>query len=162
MGIWAYFNFWPHFGLRTRQEPSYLGKIALVSIWFKMVLTQTILIFDWDYNFDTHSCVSLIPLLMLIINSMHSPIYCSNIGYYLRQTYKTDSFFAYARPFRYFPDRQLRTHKFICNAVNCNVPGSYNEMPQSSVECRVHIEVHNCRKVGSISERDVDRIVFHS
>ena len=51
------------------QEPSYLGKTVLVSMWFRMVLTQIltrvqkdfpaltcpqISIFDWYHNFDTH------------------------------------------------------------------------------------------------------------
>ena len=51
------------------QDPSYVGKVSLVSIWFRMVLTQIITqvykkfspghthqisMFDWYYNFDTH------------------------------------------------------------------------------------------------------------
>ena len=31
-----------HLGLYTMQKLSFLGKIALVSIWFRMVLTQII------------------------------------------------------------------------------------------------------------------------
>ena len=38
----SYFFFWYHSGLYTMQEPSFLGKNALVSIWFTMVLTQII------------------------------------------------------------------------------------------------------------------------
>ena len=60
---------WCHSCLKTLQEPWYLGKIALVSIWFRLVLTQIITrgykdsltltyppisIFDWNYNSDTH------------------------------------------------------------------------------------------------------------
>ena len=36
MGIWQYFDVRYHSGLYTMQEPPYLRKIALVSIWFRM------------------------------------------------------------------------------------------------------------------------------
>ena len=77
------------------QEPSYIGKITLVSIWFRMVLAliitwiykdsltltyHQISIFDWYYKFLNPWVGSLIPLLMLIIDTMHSPIYWSNSG----------------------------------------------------------------------------------
>jgi hypothetical protein len=76
------------------QEPQYLGKITLVLIWFRMVLTQIIThVYRDSVNLDDpikyqHSTVirflcyigSLIPLLMLTIHTKHSPIYQSNIG----------------------------------------------------------------------------------
>ena len=43
--IWVFdsiFNFQYHLGLYTMQGPSYLGKITLVSICFRMVVTQII------------------------------------------------------------------------------------------------------------------------
>ena len=44
------FCFQYYWGLYTMQEASYLGKIALVSIWFRMVLTQmfTKTLAPWD------------------------------------------------------------------------------------------------------------------
>ena len=65
----------------ARKNPSCLGKLDLVSIWFRMVLTQLI---TWVYvqGFtDLDSSIEyqymdvvtiLIPLLMLIIDNMHS------------------------------------------------------------------------------------------
>jgi hypothetical protein len=47
MGIWQYFCFWYRLGLYSMQEFSYLGKITLVSIWFRRVLTQII---SWVYQ----------------------------------------------------------------------------------------------------------------
>ena len=47
MGIWWYFCSQYHLGLHTMQEPSYLDKIAQVSIWFRMVLAQIII---WIYE----------------------------------------------------------------------------------------------------------------
>ena len=79
----------------TMQELSYLGRITLV---LNMVLTQTInrvykdsLTFTYIPNINIWLVLqfwyphvgSLIPLLMLIINTMHSPIYLSNIGKFL-------------------------------------------------------------------------------
>lgn len=40
--FWWYLCFWHHSSLYTLQEPSYLSKIFLVSMWFTMVLTKII------------------------------------------------------------------------------------------------------------------------
>ena len=94
MTIWRYFCSQYHLILHTMQEPSYLDKIAQVSVWFRMVLAQ---IWTWIYKDSLHLDIPtqcqfltgitiwyprigfLIPLLMLIIDTMHSPIYWSNI-----------------------------------------------------------------------------------
>ena len=61
-GIFFFVTIWVY----TMREPRYLGKIAIVSIWFRMVWTQIITwvyilspghthqiwILDWYYNFD--------------------------------------------------------------------------------------------------------------
>ena len=77
------------------QEPLYVGKITLVSIWFRMVLTliitwiykdsltltyHQISIFDRYYKFLNPWVGSLILLVMLIIDTMHSTMYWSNSG----------------------------------------------------------------------------------
>ena len=74
------------------QEPSYLGKAALVSIWFRMVIIQIIArvaykdspSFRYPYWIDMTILIPtgrfLLPLMMLIIDTMHSPIYWCNIG----------------------------------------------------------------------------------
>ena len=82
-------------GLYTMQEPSYLGKDALISICYRMVLT---LIMTWVYKDAltlTHPpnisiwlvlqfwypwAGSFILLLMLIIDTMHPSVFWSNIG----------------------------------------------------------------------------------
>ena len=94
MGIWWYFCSQCHLGLHTMQEPSYLDKIAQVSLRFRMVLAQIITQIHEDSHTLTYPpnvniwlvlqiwCPQvgfLIPLLMLIIDTMHSPIYRSNI-----------------------------------------------------------------------------------
>ena len=83
------------FSLYTRQEPSNAGKIALVSIWFRVVLTQPItriykdsLTLRYQSNMNIWLVSqfwypvlgSLIPALLLIINTISSPIYWSKIG----------------------------------------------------------------------------------
>jgi hypothetical protein len=69
------------------QESSYLGKIALVIIWFRMTLTQTYVYKFYFVHFDIltkYQCLvgcynflpmvgSLIPFWMLLIDIMHSP-----------------------------------------------------------------------------------------
>ena len=78
------FCFQYHSGLYTMQEPSYLGRIAEISIWFRMVLTQMVI---WIYTdsltltYPPHIKDSLIPLLMFIIDTMHSPIFQTETGY---------------------------------------------------------------------------------
>ena len=89
-------------GLYIIQESSYLGAIVLVSIWLGMVWTQII---AWVYKvsltlrYPPTTYISLvlqfwyqagrflIPLLMLVaLDTMHSPIYRSNIGYITHTT----------------------------------------------------------------------------
>ena len=84
-GIFVFDTIW----IYSMQEPTYLCKIALVSICFGMVFTQIItrvykdsltltypldisiwLVLQFWYLWG----VSLIPLVMLIIGTMHSPI----------------------------------------------------------------------------------------
>ena len=73
------------------QEPSRLGKAALVSIWFRMVIIQIIarVVYKdspsrYPYWSDMTILIPtgrfLLPLMMLIIDTMHSPIYWCNIG----------------------------------------------------------------------------------
>ena len=83
-----------HLALYTMQEPQYLGKITLVLIWFRIVLTQIIThVYRDSLNLDEpikyqyltrvwflYYIGSLIPLLMLTIDNKRSPIYQSNIG----------------------------------------------------------------------------------
>ena len=84
------FCFRYHLGLYTMQEPSYLGKITQVSICSRMVSTQIItwlykyfLILTYPSNINIHLVSqfsypwvgSLLPFLVLIIDTMHSPIY---------------------------------------------------------------------------------------
>ena len=101
MIVWGNFYFQYYSGLYTMQEPSHLGKFALISIWFKMVLTQ---MFTWVYkdsltwrytpNIDIWLVSqfwyprvgSLIPYLSWLLIPIHSPIYRSNIGTYLSNT----------------------------------------------------------------------------
>ena len=95
MGSWLYFCFRYHSGLYTMRKLSYLGVSTLVSIRFRMVLTQTItraykdsLTLTYPPNINIWLVLqvwypqvgSSIPLLMLIIDTMHSPIYRSNNG----------------------------------------------------------------------------------
>lgn len=67
MCVWLYFCLWNHLGLFTMQIPLCLRKITLLSIQFRVILTQTVTwmyqeslplyiqsIFDWCYSFDTH------------------------------------------------------------------------------------------------------------
>ena len=59
------------------QRITWVCKILLS--WYVSQLS----IFDWYYDFDaidTHTYVLLIPLLMLIINTMHTHVYLSNNG----------------------------------------------------------------------------------
>ena len=61
------------------QKPSYLGKIALVSIWFGMVLIQLI---TWIYK-DTVTltypcnltCVTILILVGRVLNSIIDVVY---------------------------------------------------------------------------------------
>ena len=85
-----------HSNPKYMQVSSYLGQVALVSIWFRMLMTQTtthledthqISIFDWYYNFDTNRVSSLIPLLMSIIDTLHSPTHWSKTGTYRSHKY---------------------------------------------------------------------------
>ena len=77
------------------QELSYLDKITMVSIWFEMVPTQAIIRVYIDSLTLTYPPYtnfwlvlqlayprvgSWVPLLMLIIDTMHSLIYWSDIG----------------------------------------------------------------------------------
>jgi hypothetical protein len=66
----------------------YLSKITLVSIWFRIILTQII---TWRYKgsltlipIKYQSLIgivgSLTPLFLLIIETMHSTVYRSNTG----------------------------------------------------------------------------------
>jgi hypothetical protein len=92
-GYLAYFHFRSHSGLYTLQDPSHLGKIALISIWFRMVVTQLITpvykdshTLRYSPNIDIWLVLkfwyprvgSLISFLILIINTIHSPSYRSN------------------------------------------------------------------------------------
>ena len=77
------------------QEPSYVGKITFVSIWFRMVLTliisriykdslHQISIFDLYHKVLNPWVGTLILKLMLIIDTVHLPIYWSNSGINLK------------------------------------------------------------------------------
>ena len=77
------------FSLYTMQEPSYLGKVALLSIWFGMVLTQIVTqVYKFSHLATTiryrylnkftnliPTCRSFIPILVSITNTMHLLIY---------------------------------------------------------------------------------------
>jgi hypothetical protein len=82
-----------HSGIYIMQEPWYIGRVTLVSMWFRMVLTQIITRVDkrlspldiptkYQYltgiTFWYPGVGSVIPLLMVIIDTMHSPIYWCN------------------------------------------------------------------------------------
>jgi hypothetical protein len=77
-----------HLGVKTTQEPSYLGKSCLVLIWFRMVLMQIITwenkrsltltyppnnIISWHNNVIPMARFFDLPLLMLIINAIVIP-----------------------------------------------------------------------------------------
>ena len=89
IGIWQYFGFQHHSGLWTTPKISYLGKITLVSIWIRMVQIQIItqvykILSSWHTHLIWITWLlwqvwypqilgSLISLLTLIIDNMHSP-----------------------------------------------------------------------------------------
>ena len=86
-----------HSGPYTMQEPSSLGKIVQVSVWFRMFLWTPIItrvykdsltltyppnIKIWlVLQFQYPQVNTLIPLLMMIIDTTNSPIHQSNIGF---------------------------------------------------------------------------------
>ena len=90
-GIWHYFCFWDHSCLYTMQEPWWLGKIALVSIWFRIILNQILtpvykdsLIFDnLGLQFWHPQVGSLIRFFILIIDT-HSFTYIPVQHWYLQ------------------------------------------------------------------------------
>ena len=82
------------------QEPSYLGGIALVSIWFRMILTpkkiwvyKVSLTLTYPPNINIPLLFqfwypwvgSLIPLMRLITDTMHSPIFQTNTGVHFKK-----------------------------------------------------------------------------
>ena len=92
MDIWWVLCFRYHLGLCTMQKLLDLGKTTLVSICFRMVLTQIInsgiqrfshlgIPTRYQYQFWYPWVSSLIPLLILSIDTMHATIYRSNIDF---------------------------------------------------------------------------------
>ena len=96
IGIWQCFGFWHHSGLCTMPKLSYLGSITLVSICFRMILIRIItrvykILSPWHIHPLSIILLVLqvwypyrdssIPLyMMLIIDTMHSPIFLSSMG----------------------------------------------------------------------------------
>ena len=72
------------------QEPSYQGKIAVVSIWLRMILTQKITrIYKDSLAFDTPAkYYNMILYSYTIIDAVHSPTYQTNIGEYPHLSYR--------------------------------------------------------------------------
>ena len=95
------------------QEPSYLGKIALLSIWFGMVLTQIVTqVYKFSHLATTikyrylnkftiliRTCRFFIPILVSITNTMHLLIFIYIRRYLLYRGQRDGGGEAIAPPF---------------------------------------------------------------
>ena len=84
----------------TMEESLHLSKITIVSTWFRMVLTQiaswvgkdslTLTYIPTKYQ-SLIGITNLILLLMLIVDTLHSPIYLTNTRINLEFPYQFES-----------------------------------------------------------------------
>ena len=97
--FFCFFLFWRYYsGLQTMQESSFQGNIGVVSMWLKIVLTQTLtraykdsLTLTYPLNINIWLILQylypwvgyLMPLLMLIIDTVHTPVHQTNTGFVL-------------------------------------------------------------------------------